>query len=407
MAGNSALVVGIDAYSRGPLTTCVNDAEKIAELLASNGTEDAEPNYDVYPVVAREQNEPEGSRGQLMDRLYRQVQAARNKNFIFYFSGHGRRTPFGYELVAQDEGGISMDEVITLIEGFPLKQAVIILDCCHSAGMGDRAGLQEEDTGGEMRFKRAIIRENVVVVASARHDQASQGAGAPGDEHSAFTRYLVSGLGGAAANVLGEVHAHPLFEYAASMFGATQQQPVFKGHYAEMEPLRLVKREVSLQILKKLAQLFPKGVVEVEVAQLTVDASIRTLRRYGLLECDSDASLEEVAVAGGKAKLTRQGLLVRELQFAGRLGPNPASSPRRTRSAKHRAHGNGPAAETLRESVFESETRHWKSSSHLALSSILDVERTELARIDEIEFGRSYQALPGRAVDQPRSYGTS
>jgi hypothetical protein len=320
VAGNSALVVGIDAYSRGPLATCVNDAETIAELLGTNGTEDADPNYDVYLVTAKRQIEPEASRGQLMDRLYRQVQAARNKNFVFYFSGHGRRTPFGYELVAQDEGGISMDEVITLIEDAPLKQAVVILDCCHSAGMGDRPSLQGDDTGRGMRFQRAIIRENAVIMASARHDQTSQAAGAPGDRNSAFTRHLISGLEGAAANVLGEVNPHPLFEYAASMFGAAQQQPVFKGHYAEMEPLRLVKREVSLQVLRKLGELFPEGVVEIEVAELTIDASVRTLRRYGLLDCDSDASLEDVGAARGKAKLTRQGHLVRELQFAGRLG---------------------------------------------------------------------------------------
>ncbi len=171
-----------------------------------------------------------------------------------------------------------------------------------------------------MRFQRAIVRENAVVMASARHDQTSQGAGAPGDLYSAFTRHLISGLDGAAANLLGEVNPHPLFEYAASMFGAAQQQPVFKGHYAEMEPLRRVEREVSLQDLKKLGQLFPEGVVELRVAELTVDESLRTLRRYGLLDCDSDASLEEIASTGGKAKLTRQGLLVRELQFAGRLG---------------------------------------------------------------------------------------
>ncbi len=121
MAGNSALVVGIDAYSRGPLITCVNDAKRIAELLGTNGTDEGEPNYDVYAVEAKEQNDPEASRSQLRDRLYRQVHATRNKNFVFYFSGHGRRTPFGYELVAQDEGGLSMDEVITLIENSPLK----------------------------------------------------------------------------------------------------------------------------------------------------------------------------------------------------------------------------------------------------------------------------------------------
>src|SRR3954452_19975117 len=164
MAGNSAFVVGIDAY-RVPLSTCANDAEKIAELLSADGTEDADPNYDVVLVAARDQNDPEASRKDLMDRLLRHVRAARNQNFVFYFSGHGRRTAYGYELVAQDEGGISMDEVITLIEGQPIKQAVVILDCCHSAGMGDVRAIQGDDAGQPMRFQRAIVRENAVVIA--------------------------------------------------------------------------------------------------------------------------------------------------------------------------------------------------------------------------------------------------
>jgi hypothetical protein len=320
MAGNSAFVVGIDAYSRNELTTCVNDATRIASLLASNGTTDAEPNYDTYPILASEHNQPEAGRTELMDRLYRQVLAARNKNFIFYFSGHGRRTAFGYELLAQDEGGISMDEVITLIEQPTVKQAVVILDCCHSAGMGDVGAIQGDDAGRPMSFQRAIVRENAVVIASARHDQAAQGAETTGDSHSAFTKHLIAGLEGAAANVLGEIHAHTLFEYAAGMFGASRQQPVFKGHYAELEPLRTVEREVSLTDLRRLGTLFPAGVDEIEVAGLTVDDAFRKLRRYGLLSCESDASLEDVAAAGGTAKLTRRGLQVRELKLAGRLG---------------------------------------------------------------------------------------
>ena len=38
-----ALVVGIDDYPNAPLTGCVNDAEKIAALLKTNG--DGKPNF--------------------------------------------------------------------------------------------------------------------------------------------------------------------------------------------------------------------------------------------------------------------------------------------------------------------------------------------------------------------------
>lgn len=319
MASNTAFVVGIDAYARDPLSTPARDAEKIAELLQNDGTSDPDRQYTVKPVVVRARHDIDGTRASIRDHLSRQVLAARNGNFVFYFSGHGRKTAFGYELVAQDEGGISMDEVITLIETAPLKQAVIILDCCHSAGMGDIGLVQGNDTTGPMRFQRAIIRENAVVISAARADQQAQGAGSVEDEFSAFTKHLVAGLEGAAADLSGEVHAHALFEYAASMFSSGGQQPVFKGHYAELEPLRRVQREMPLTKLRRLKVFFPDGIDEVDAASLTVDDALRELRRYGYVACDADDSLEAIAAAGGKLRLTRAGRRVRQLDLAGEL----------------------------------------------------------------------------------------
>ena len=46
-----AVIIGINDYPGAPLTSCVNDAKAIAEMLRTNG--DGSPNFDVkvYPNV--------------------------------------------------------------------------------------------------------------------------------------------------------------------------------------------------------------------------------------------------------------------------------------------------------------------------------------------------------------------
>src|SRR5688572_6923790 len=105
MPDDNAFVVGIDKYSVQPLTSCVNDAQAIADLLARHGTQQQPVNYDVYRVLGDQDNVLELTREGLKTRLALQVAGSRGKRFVFYFSGHGRLTDYGPELVAQDDGG--------------------------------------------------------------------------------------------------------------------------------------------------------------------------------------------------------------------------------------------------------------------------------------------------------------
>ena len=328
MPGHNALVVGIDRYSLRPLKSCVSDATRMAELLERNGSAGAPRNYDVYRLLGDEDDLESLTREGLRNHLAEQVAASRAHNFLFYFSGHGRLTPFGPELVTQDLGGIGMDDVIGLIDRSEVRQAVVILDCCFSAGMGNSSFLQGAQRNAWVQFDRAVVRENVVILAASGSEEVALA----GTTYSAFTELLIEGLDGAAADVNGEIHAAALFEYAAPIFGANEQGPVFKGHYHALDPLRTVEPEIPLDIVRSLVEHFPIGTSEVVLSATDVAEgdstltpaqaryeALRTLRRYGLVDPGDDRDLEAHAAEGSTVRLTALGMGHRRLACAGRV----------------------------------------------------------------------------------------
>src|SRR5437867_2660543 len=95
-----ALCIGIDFYSFGPLGGCVNDAKRMAALLARH--EDGSPNFDCRTIVA-----PNGGAADVLTRA--KLKQAIDQLFkdkadiaLFYYSGHGTENNLGGYLVTQD-----------------------------------------------------------------------------------------------------------------------------------------------------------------------------------------------------------------------------------------------------------------------------------------------------------------
>jgi hypothetical protein len=206
-----------------------------------------------------------------------------------------------------------------------VKQAVIILDCCFSGGLGNSLLLQGAPGNAWAGFERAIVRENFAILAASGSDESAFA----GSELSAFTQLLVEGLRGAAADVGGEIHAPALFEYAAPVFKADEQGPVFKGHYNSLSPLRKVRPETPLGVVRSLKTLFPDGTDEIELAPEDSQGSqtagqrryakLRKLRRHGLVDADDDRDLAEHAAESGSVRLTARGVRCRRLVLANRI----------------------------------------------------------------------------------------
>jgi hypothetical protein len=304
-----ALVVGIDAYIDYPLTSCVNDARCMAELLGRN--DDGSVNYTVTCYTAPEKAPP--TRDEFLAMLHDALDAAREHDFVLYYSGHGAAHAWGTELVVNDEGRVGMEEILTLIHRSQARQVVVILDACFSGAFGEIAAL-----GG-----RAYFEPGPSVLAASR----SFVSALAGNDLSAFTELIAAGMAGGAADHNGDVTALALFGYASAAFGPREQRPAFKANMAVSQPLRRCHSSVPLEVLRSVAQHFPAGSDALQLAPGDVVArgaaasgpaqerfvQLLQLREAGLVKCDDDRHLSDHAAASGRVMLTPAGQRIRTL----------------------------------------------------------------------------------------------
>jgi hypothetical protein len=102
--------------------------------------------------------------------------------------------------------------------------------------------------------QQASIKQEITLMAASRAAEPSWGT----DEHGAFTGVLLSGLEGAASDLLGNVTALGLHAFAVSAFtNAWDQQPVLKCHHAFAPVLRRATPPIDREALLSIVSLFP------------------------------------------------------------------------------------------------------------------------------------------------------
>ncbi len=197
-----ALIVGINDYPGRPLRGCINDANMIADLLATN--EDDSINFEVkrcHNVKTKDVLRSE------IHRLFKNE----DEISLFYFSGHGSISKYGGHLITPDftrnDIGISMDEILTIASLSPARHKIVILDCCYSGAMGTPA-MNEN--------KAAFLSKGVTILAASRDDEPSVEMAGNG----VFTSLLGDALRGGAADISGEVRPGNLYSYIDKAFGA-------------------------------------------------------------------------------------------------------------------------------------------------------------------------------------------
>jgi len=139
-----ALLVGIDDYPTvSSLVGCVADATALNELLAHHA--DGTPNWRAE-LITSDSGPDVITRDSLRRALTELFAAARDADLLFFFAGHGAKTPWGADLVTQDAAphslGVSMNDLVTLANDSPARSVTILLDCCFSGDTGNTAGLQ-------------------------------------------------------------------------------------------------------------------------------------------------------------------------------------------------------------------------------------------------------------------------
>jgi len=237
-----ALVVGINDYPGSPLSGCVNDANAFAAIVESNG--DGSPNFDVRLLTCPSTHITRSVLREAVEKLF----SGDADMALFYFSGHGFIKSTGGYLVTTDakkyDEGVSMDEILSLVNQSPAKNKIIVLDCCHSGAMA---------TPAVAANGLASLSEGVSVLTASRDSEVALERGGRG----VFTSLVVDALKGGAADLRGNVTPSSLYAYVDEALGAWDQRPIFKTNVSSFTAVRKVSPRVSLEVLRRIVAYFP------------------------------------------------------------------------------------------------------------------------------------------------------
>lgn len=239
-----ALVIGIDYYATGgSLSGCVNDAHRVSAMLESHS--DGSPNFDVRLVTAS------SDRDQIIFRKLKDLVVELFKSeddiALLYFAGHGHVESTGGYICGSDsrkgDEGLPLGEIMSLAGHSKAKNRIVILDSCYSgsAGADPLSPAVSEVTAG------------VTILTASR---ANEGADEI-DGGGIFTDLLVDALGGAAANLVGEVTPGSVYAHIDQSLGSWAQRPVFKTNVSGFVSLRTVRPPIDIEILRALPKIFP------------------------------------------------------------------------------------------------------------------------------------------------------
>lgn len=232
------LLVGIDSYDNfSPLGGCVNDVGRLEQALSHH--DDGSPNFacETRDTASR-------------DSLLRDLESCVGPGAdvaLFYFAGHGYAKANDVYLCTRDgtsvTPGVQMSEVLTTIGQSSVAEVIIILDCCFSGAAG---GVPQ------LNSSAALLRSGLSILAASRGDQTA----AETSDGGVFTTYLVAGLFGGAADVIGKVTVAGLYSYLSELFGPWDQRPTFKANIDRLHDLRLCNPAVPTDQLRRLTDVF-------------------------------------------------------------------------------------------------------------------------------------------------------
>ena len=240
-----ALVAGINYYDNlSPLGGCVNDAHAVEAMLARNA--DGSVNLDCKLIVGT------GPDNIVMKRelkeAVRELFSGDGEVALLYFAGHGYIEATGGYLCAGDchtgDDGMPLGEIMTLANGSRIQNRIIVLDSCHSGIAGQHP--THENT--------AELADGMTILTASTAEQYAAEKNGSG----AFTTLFIDALGGAAANLVGDVTPGGAYAHIDQSLGPWSQRPVFKTNVKRFVSLRKAQPPISLTELQRITEFFPK-----------------------------------------------------------------------------------------------------------------------------------------------------
>lgn len=254
-----ALIVGINQYQNLPnLTAAAQDAEGIANLLETYG------DFRVrrLPEVIKEQRPQIGhqtlvSIQQLESSLVQLLLPKGNhipEAVFFYFSGHGLQREVGIRegyLATSDtqpatsNSGLSLSWLRRLIKHSPVRQIVIILDCCHS---GEFLSLKDD------AWQSSDGQSYLFIAASREYEEAYESLSS---DYSVLTQAVISGLLPSQSGS-GRVTSTDLVATITNQLSNEIQQPLFEQGGSEIvithSSEKVLPKSENLSLISRLKQ---------------------------------------------------------------------------------------------------------------------------------------------------------
>ncbi len=292
-----ALVVGIDFYhSVSSLFGCVNDSFAVKSMLDRHA--DGSVNFSVRHLTGTSASDtvPREELRKAIEELF----VGDGDVALLYFAGHGHIESIGGYLCCSEaktgNDGIPLVEIMAMANKSRIANRVIVLDSCYSGVAG----------GNALNHHLAEISDGVTILTASTDEQyASEENGA-----GVFTTLLVDALGGAAANLVGEVTPGSVYAHIDQSLGPWAQRPVFKTNVRRFVSLRKVQPPLELAELRMISELFP-----VSGYQMQLDPTFEPERHetwvtdlHGIPAPDP----EKTAIFAILQKYNRVGLLVPE-----------------------------------------------------------------------------------------------
>jgi hypothetical protein len=212
----------------------------------------------------------------LFERVEKQLLlSSTNDDLLFYFTGHGFQVDGDLLLACSEDNvnqsprqGYFVSHLMHQMASHGVASATVILDCCH-------AGLA---LGAE-------VAKNVAILGSCDAEQRS----VERERSTEFTRLVLQGLDGGAADMLGNITPMALYTYVAGALGWPDgQTPVFKARMESPVVLRAVRSDVSVKHLRALAKVFTSAGDEVRLTPDFEATREQTAQALDMLRHDPD-----------------------------------------------------------------------------------------------------------------------
>jgi uncharacterized caspase-like protein len=239
-----ALVVGIDDYANvSPLHGCVNDSFAVKAMLDRHA--DGSVNFGVKHLTATGPSDhvDRDELRQAIGNLF----SGDGEVSLFYFAGHGHIESTGGYLCTSDvktgNDGVSLADIMIMANKSRIQNRVIVLDSCYSGVAG----------GSALQQTVAELKDGVTILTASTSEQYATEQ----DGSGVFTSLLVDALGGAAANLVGDVTPGSVYAHVDQSLGSWAQRPVFKTNVNRFISLRKVQPLLQAAELRRISEFFP------------------------------------------------------------------------------------------------------------------------------------------------------